>query len=51
MTDKKEKMILDWMRKVHQLEYAHRYQSLYYVNAERWLGISAFVITTFIAFS
>jgi len=51
MTEKKEKMILDWMRKIHQLEYAHRYHSLYYVNAERWLGISAFVITTLVAFS
>ncbi|MDP4284469.1 MAG: SLATT domain-containing protein [Bacteroidota bacterium] len=44
-------MILDWMRKIHQLEYAHRYQSIYYVKAERWLGISAFVIMTLVAFS
>ena len=51
MTVQKEKMILDWMRKIHQMEYAHRYQSLYYVKAERWLGISAFFITTLIAFS
>lgn len=51
MNEKKRKMVLDWMRKIHQLEYAHRYQSLYYVNAEKWLGISAFVITTLVAFS
>lgn len=51
MTEKKEKMVLDWMRKIHQLEYAHRYQSLNYVKAERWFGISAFVITTLVAFS
>lgn len=51
MTEERKKMILDWMRKVHQLEYAHRYQSTNYVMVERWLGISAFVITTLVAFS
>lgn len=51
MTEERKKMILDWMRKIHQLEYAHRYQSIYYVKAEWWLGISAFVITTTVAFS
>lgn len=51
MTEERKKMILDWMRKVHQLEYAHRYQSINYVKVERWLGISAFVITTIVAFS
>jgi len=51
MTEERKKMILDWMRKVHQLEYAHRYQSINYVKIERCLGISAFVITTLIAFS
>lgn len=51
MTVERKKMILDWMRKVHQLEYAHRYQSIYYVRTDRWLGISAFVITTLVAFS
>ena len=51
MNEKKNKMILDLMRKIHQLEYAHRYQSIYYARAEKWLGISAFFITTFVAFS
>jgi hypothetical protein len=51
MTEKKYKMILDWMRKIHQMEYAHRYQSIFYVKADKWLGISAFVITTLVAFS
>ncbi len=51
MTEERRKLILDWMRKVHQMEYAHRYQSINYVKVERWLGISAFVITTFVAFS
>lgn len=44
-------MILDWMRKIHQLEYAHRYQSIYYSTAEKVIGISAFVIATLVAFS
>jgi len=51
MTLKQHKMILDWMRKIHQLEYAHRYESIFYSNAEKWIGISAFVITTLVAFS
>lgn len=51
MTEKKHKMVLDWMRKIHQLEYAHRYQSIRLSNIERVLGISAFIISTVIAFS
>ena len=44
-------MILDWMRKIHQLEYAHRYQSLDWSFREKAIGITAFVISTLIAFS
>lgn len=51
MTDKQHKMILDWMRKIHQMEYAHRFESIFYTKTEKWIGISAFVITTLIAFS
>lgn len=51
MTDKQHKMMLDWMRKIHQLEYAHRYESLYYSRFEKVVGISAFVVTTLVAFS
>lgn len=51
MADKQYKMVLDWMRKIHQLEYAHRYESIFYSKAERWIGISAFVLTTLVAFS
>jgi hypothetical protein len=51
MNEKLHKMILDWMRKIHQLEYAHRYQSLYFSKLEKWISISAFVITTVVAFS
>jgi hypothetical protein len=51
MTEKQYKMILDWMRKIHQLEYAHRFESILYSRAEKWIGISAFVVTTLVAFS
>jgi len=51
MNEKRKKMILDWMRKIHQLEYAHRYQSIYFSKLEKRVSISAFVITTVVAFS
>ena len=51
MTDKQYKMVLDWMRKIHQLEYAHRFESIFFAKTEKWIGISAFVITTLVAFS
>jgi hypothetical protein len=51
LNDKQSKMILDWMRKIHQLEYAHRYESIFYSKSEKIIGISAFVITTLVAFS
>lgn len=51
MTEEKRKMILDWMRKIHQLEYANIYQSIYWSNREKWIGISAFALSTLIACS
>jgi hypothetical protein len=51
MDEAQKKMLLDWMRKVHQLEYAHRYQSIYWVNFHRIIGYSAFGLSTIIAFS
>jgi hypothetical protein len=48
---KQEKMILDWMRKIHQLEYAHRYESLQWIMRHKIIGISAFALSTIIAFS
>jgi len=44
-------MVLDWMRKIHQLEYAHTYESLLWSRIDLWTGISAFAISTLIAFS
>lgn len=49
--EKKKTMLLDWMRKVHLLEYAHCYQSRYYTRIERYIGISAFVLSTLVAFA
>ncbi len=49
--NQKELMLLDWMRKIHQLEYAHCYQSLYFSFVEKTIGISAFVLSTAVAFT
>lgn len=49
--EKKKTMLLDWMRKIHQLEYAHCYQSEYYRKIEKKIGILAFVLSTMVAFS
>lgn len=49
--NKSEYLLLDWMRKLHQLEYAHCFQSLYYTNLEKWIGISSFALTTVVAFT
>lgn len=49
--DEKKKMLLDWMRKIHQLEYAHCYQSIYHSRIEKIIGISAFLISILVAFS
>lgn len=51
MTEKQNKMILDWMRKIHQMEYAHRYESIYWTNSEKIIGLSAFILSTLVAFS
>jgi hypothetical protein len=49
--NKNELMLLDWMRKIHQLEYAHCFQSLAYSKLERRIGIWAFILTTIVAFT
>jgi aryl carrier-like protein len=47
----KELMLLDWMRKIHQLEYAHCFQSIAFCKTERWTGICAFFLSTIVAFT
>ncbi|PKA99229.1 hypothetical protein B0O79_2933 [Flavobacteriaceae bacterium MAR_2009_75] len=44
-------LILDWRRKIHQMEYANRYQSMYWSYLNLSLGLSAFFLSLFIAFS
>lgn len=39
------------MRKIHQLEYAHRYESIYWEKFDNWTGLTAFGLSTFIAFT
>ncbi|AWH73297.1 hypothetical protein DCS32_03725 [Dokdonia sp. Dokd-P16] len=51
MDENQKKMLLDWMRKIHQLEYAHCYQSIFWSSFEKWIGIGAFIISTIVAFS
>lgn len=50
MNQCQRKMIIDWMRKIHQLEYAHCYQSVWYSKLDTYLGLSAFALTTIVAF-
>lgn len=51
MNENLRRMLLDWMRKIHQLEYAHCYQSIFWSTFEKWIGITAFIISTIVAFS
>lgn len=51
MDENLRRMLLDWMRKIHQLEYAHCYQSIFWSTFEKWIGITAFIISTIVAFS
>ncbi|SHG16426.1 SLATT domain-containing protein [Flagellimonas flava] len=51
MNEFQRKMLLDWMRKVHQLEYAHRFESIKWVKFHERIGYGAFVLSIIIAFS
>lgn len=51
MNESQRKMLLDWLRKVHQLEYAHRYESLDWARLSRPVEIAALSIATVVAFS
>lgn len=50
MTENQRKMIVDWMRKIHQLEYAHCFQSVALARIDKIIGFSAFGLTTVVAF-
>lgn len=44
MTENQKKMLLDWMRKIHQMEYAHRFESMSWNKWNYWLGVPAIII-------
>jgi hypothetical protein len=44
-SNKRQRLLLDWTRKIHTLEYAHRYASMAKERLNLWLGIPA-VITS-----
>lgn len=44
-------MVLDWTRKVHQLEYAHCYESIIYAYSHTILSVITLIITTLVASS
>jgi hypothetical protein len=48
MNDKQRKVILDWMRKMHKMEYAHRYQSMNWKRTNYCLGIPSLILATLI---
>ncbi|WP_106605162.1 SLATT domain-containing protein [Chitinophaga ginsengisoli] len=44
MKEETRKLILDWMRKIHTMEYASRFTSIRWKNLNLWLGIPALII-------
>lgn len=49
MKEQTRKLILDWMRKIHTMEYANRFQSISWKKTNLWLGIPALILGVLIA--
>lgn len=49
MTDNQRKLVLDWMRKVHTLEHAHRQEGISWTLVNNWLGIPSLIVAALIA--
>lgn len=49
MTDNQKKLVLDWMRKVHTLEHAHRQEGISWYSYNNWLGIPSLIVAALIA--
>jgi hypothetical protein len=49
MNEDQRLVLLDWARKIHQLEYAHRFESKKWSNVHNGLGIPAFLLASSIA--
>ncbi len=48
VTEPQKNLILDWTRKIHTLEYAHRYASMTKERLNLYLGIPSIVISSLI---
>jgi hypothetical protein len=48
VSNQQKKLLLDWTRKIHTLEYAHRYESLSKEDLNLYLGIPSIVIASII---
>lgn len=49
ISEQQKKLILDWTRKIHTLEYAHRYESLSKDSLNLWLGVPSIIIAALIS--
>lgn len=49
MTDNQKKLVLDWLRKVHTLEHAHRQEGISWNSYNNWLGIPSLILAALIA--
>jgi hypothetical protein len=41
-------MLMDWMRKIHTLEYGHRFESIKWSRLNLWLGLPALIFSILI---
>ena len=48
MNDTQKKMLLDWMRKIHQLEYAHRFESMNWNKWNYYFGVPSIIIAAIV---
>jgi hypothetical protein len=48
MKENKRKLLLDWMRKIHTLEHAHRLESIKWDKVNNLLGIPSLIIAALI---
>ena len=49
MKDSQRNLILDWMRKIHKMEWAHRFESKRWKNINLWLGITSLILAIIIS--
>lgn len=42
-------LILDWMRKIHLLEHAHRQESIFYARVNTCIGITILILSAYVS--